>query len=276
MSPRSPSTTLPSRARRALNFGLATAACLGLLQWGWNVREETYFTPASGPGYGLGIAGTAMMVALLLYSLRKRLAFMSSWGPLQRWFTIHMMLGILGPVAILFHANFRLGSSNSTVALACVLTVATSGLVGRFIYPKVNHSLFGRRATLTELRIAAEKRRGPLGGVLADCPPLRRELARFEASALAFGPGARSPWRVALFGGATRRARRRSLHALKRSRLDSAQRVRAVNAYLDAVRRVAEFAVYERIFSLWHAFHLPLCVVLFTAATIHVIAVHMY
>jgi hypothetical protein len=274
--PRFQSPTPSSRARRPFGFRLATAACLGLVAWGWNVREETYFTAASGPGYALGIAGTAMMVGLLLYSLRKRLSFMRSWGPIQRWFAIHMMLGVLGPVAILFHANFRLGSLNSTIALACVLVVASSGLVGRFIYPKVNLGLSGRRASLTELRIAAEKRRAPLGELLANCPALARELSRFEAAALALGPGARLPWRLALFGGATRRARRRARRALKRARLKSRPRVRAVNGYLDAVRRVAEYTVYDRIFSLWHAFHLPLCGLLFAAAALHVIAVHMY
>ena len=50
----------------------------------------------------------------------------------------------------------------------------------------------------------------------------------------------------------------------------------AVAAYVDGVRRVAEFDAYERLFSLWHAFHLPFCVMLFLAAAVHVVAVHMY
>jgi hypothetical protein len=33
---------------------------------------------------------------------------------------------------------------------------------------------------------------------------------------------------------------------------------------------------YERAFALWHAFHLPFCVVLFGAAAVHVVAVQMY
>lgn len=276
MTASSRSTTLPARASGSLGFSLAAAACLSLVAWGWNVRGETYLKADTGPGYALGIAGTAMMLTLLLYSLRKRLAFMRSWGQIRVWFSIHMLLGILGPVAILFHANFRLGSLNSNVALACVLAVASSGIVGRFIHPKVHHGLFGRRVTLSELRIDVEKQRGPLGEVIAACPALGRELARFEADTLGPGSRARSPWRLVLLGGKTRRARRRSLRALKRSRLASAPRARAVRAYLDAIRRAAQFTAYARLLSLWHAFHLPLCALLFAAAIVHVIAVHMY
>jgi hypothetical protein len=51
---------------------------------------------------------------------------------------------------------------------------------------------------------------------------------------------------------------------------------RAVAAYLTAVTRVVEFSVYERLFGLWHAFHLPLCFLLLGATIVHVIAAHMY
>ena len=43
-----------------------------------------------------------------------------------------------------------------------------------------------------------------------------------------------------------------------------------------AVRNSLCFGAYERVFALWHAIHLPLCVLLFTATAVHVIAVHMY
>jgi hypothetical protein len=49
-----------------------------------------------------------------------------------------------------------------------------------------------------------------------------------------------------------------------------------LRTYVDALVRVAEFRAYERLFALWHAFHLPFCVMLFTAAAVHVVAVHLY
>jgi hypothetical protein len=59
------------------------------------------------------------------------------------------------------------------------------------------------------------------------------------------------------------------------------KRLRAVAcAYVDrrlaASRRVAGFEGYERMFSLWHALHIPLIFMMIIAAVIHVIAVHVY
>jgi hypothetical protein len=55
---------------------------------------------------------------------------------------------------------------------------------------------------------------------------------------------------------------------------------RAAGAYIDkrlvATRRVAEFQAYERLFSLWHALHLPLIFMLIVAAVVHIVAVHVY
>jgi hypothetical protein len=71
--------------------------------------------------------------------------------------------------------------------------------------------------------------------------------------------------------------------AARRSPTIAAQRKRLRNAaaaYIDkrlvATRRVAEFQAYERLFSLWHALHLPLIFMLIVAAVVHIVAVHVY
>lgn len=244
---------------------LAGLVSVVLLAWGWSVRREVYLNAEFGPGYVLGIVGTAMMALLLIYSLRKRLSFMRSWGRVPRWLDAHMALGLLGPTAILFHANFKLGSLNSSVALCCVLVVATSGVIGRLIYPKIHRGLSGRRADVRELREAAKAQRGALGSVLTAHPELARELSALEELALGGGRGAFASWRRSVL------LRRRASRLEKRSRGAAALR-----GYTEALRRVAEFRTYERLFGLWHAFHLPFCIMLFTAAVVHVIAVHMY
>ena len=158
------STMQPTRSSRRLSrtvrktnnpAALTTWACVIatlLACAGWCVRDEMYLLPDEGTGYALGIIGLSLMTLLLLYSLRKRLRFMRSWGGLSSWFQIHMLLGIAGPVAILFHANFNLGSMNSNVALACVLAVSASGVAGRLIYTRIHHGLSDRRVTLQEVR----------------------------------------------------------------------------------------------------------------------------
>lgn len=259
-------TRRPRKSERSRSLVPATGLLITLLlAWGWSVRREVYVNAEFGLGYVLGILGTAMMVLLLAYSLRKRLPFMRSWGKIPRWLDVHMVLGLLGPTAVIFHANFKLGSLNSTVALACVLLVASSGVVGRLIYPKIHRGLSGRREDVRELRESVRNQRGALGSLLAARPGLADELAALEALALGGGRGAFASWRR------SRLLRRRTRRVVKRSESPAALR-----SYTEALRRVAEFRTYERLFGLWHAFHLPFCIMLFAAAVIHVIAVHMY
>ncbi len=46
--------------------------------------------------------------------------------------------------------------------------------------------------------------------------------------------------------------------------------------HLAAVQRVAQFGVFERLFSIWHVLHVPLVYMMVLSAVAHVIAVHMY
>ena len=53
---------------------------------------------------------------------------------LSRWFNAHIFLGLYGPVLILYHCGYSLGAFNSNIALWSMITVAISGVIGRFLY----------------------------------------------------------------------------------------------------------------------------------------------
>lgn len=257
------------RARRGSRAGTLVPAvgiaCSALLAWGFSIRREAYVVAEFGLGYLLGILGTSMMVLLLFYSLRKRLPPLRGLGRAPAWLDAHMVLGLLAPTAILFHANFRLGSLNSRVALVCLLVVVASGVVGRLIYPKIHSGLSGRRADVRELRQAATARRAALGAALGSRPDVGPQLAALEELALAGGSGVLA---------ATARLARLRRRARRFARVGAGEL--PLRQYVEALVRVAEFRAYERLFSLWHAFHLPFCFMLFAAAAVHVIAVHLY
>ena len=118
---------------------------------GWLDRDDLSRTAESGIGYALGIIGGVLMLLLLLYPLRKRARFMQRLGPVKWWFRSHMILGIVGPMCILFHCSFHLGALNSNVSLLCMTLVAGSGLIGRYLYSKIHYGLYGRKITLQEL-----------------------------------------------------------------------------------------------------------------------------
>ena len=244
-------------------------------------NEELWITPGEGIGYALGIAGLAAMLVLLLYSVRKRWLRTHALGPLRSWFRAHMLLGVLGPVAILFHANFRPASRNGIVALVAMLLVAGSGFIGRYVYTRVHHGLFGHRQSLQEVSRDVEASRGALWATLTRCPPLAELVRSHEQTLLGSSriPPA-GPWGVLLVRLRTRvadrRARRLIAASIRTNGIVRDEAMRSVRLHLDRVRRVAEFSFYERVLSHWHAVHVPLCVLLFTSVLIHVIAVHRY
>jgi hypothetical protein len=258
------------RSNGALTAGFALATVV-LATLGWYARDEYYLTAEYGPGYALGIVGGSMMLLLLLYPLRKRLRFMHHWLPVRHWFRVHMILGVLGPLCILYHCNFHLGATNSNVALACMALMVASGVVGRFIYARIHHGLYGRRATLQELqrsRIFVEQQLSADGNQLSTA--VREQMKVLEVAALqrrsvpgnilralTFGPRSRwHQWRM-----------QRALHGTARAH---------VAAYLDTLRRIAGFSFFERLFSLWHVLHMPIFFMLVITGLVHVYAVHFY
>jgi len=263
-----------------------------LLYVGLRMPTERYITPKRGIGYALGIVGGSLMLLLFLYSARKRIPWLSFLGSTTGWFRYHMVLGVLGPLCILYHANFALGAANSNVALFCMLTVAGSGLVGRYIYSRIHHGLYGSKVSLGELRRSAETLRAS-GGTFALLPQLADRLERTEQRLLSAGPqqpllGVARLAVTSLVSMASRRELRSYISATlraaaRKSAAVAAQRTRlrrAAFAYVDrriaATRRVAGFESYERLFSLWHALHLPLIFIMLIAGVVHVFAVHIY
>src|SRR5271166_3886606 len=138
---------------------LWTVLVIVVIYWGKHAHLERYLSPQRGLGYWLGIVGGSMMVLLLIYSARKRFAWLRWLGSIPAWFEIHMTLGILGPILVLFHANFGLGATNSNVALISMLVVAGSGVVGRYIYTRLHARLDGHEDTLERLKSVGERLR---------------------------------------------------------------------------------------------------------------------
>ncbi|MEQ1881641.1 MAG: hypothetical protein ABL878_11805 [Burkholderiales bacterium] len=138
-------------------FGLAVVA---FLIYGFSRRDENWITAEEGLGYILGIVGSSFILILLVYPLRKRFRPMRGWGRLPPWLKFHMMLGILGPSLVLFHANFRLGASNNAaVAMIAMLIVVASGIIGRYIYGKTHNRLSGELRSLKDFHAETQAAR---------------------------------------------------------------------------------------------------------------------
>jgi len=288
----SPAAGLYAAPKRQRGATLSMLVLCAVLYLGWRNRVEQHLTAESGLGYLLGIVGGVLMLLLLLYPLRKRISFMRRMGAAKHWFRVHMILGVIGPALILFHANFSLGSLNSRIALISMLLVAGSGLVGRYIYSKIHHGLYGRRMNLAELREIAEDSGSRLGSILSSAPELQERLRAYEQSVI-------KPPRTVLHSAVriiftgiwtrlthttTRRKLKRALKiqaaeagwSRREKRLHAKEGRQYLSAYFNALRKVVGFHFYEQLFALWHVLHVPLFIVLVITSVAHVFAVHMY
>jgi len=254
---------------------ISSVAVILLLLYGWYLSRQRIWVAEEGAGYAMGIIGGSMMLMLLLYPLRKRLRFMHRWLPIRYWFAAHMMLGILGPVTILYHSNFGLGSLNSNIALFSMLLVSTSGLLGRFFYVRIHKGLYGRKIHLSELSnaittSAAAASSSTDQSVLAD-HILKQVNGLLDKPVIGIRDG------YALLR--TVREERRKL-ARKRKKTkpgkESDDLHALENKLLSSAVSMARFVIYERLFSWWHIIHIPLFIMLIITATIHIIAVHRY
>lgn len=273
--------------RSALLTGLAVTA---ILVTGASMRDQLPFTPKHGFGYGLGIAAGISTLLLLLYPVRKSASRLRQFGPLKYWFRGHMILGVAAPVLVLFHCGFRLGAPNSNVALFSMLLVAASGVVGRYIYTHISHGLYGARATLDELHQELDASAHDLAERLPASSRGAQRLARFvrrarQPRSSAIGRSfdlvalpLRAMWVHQLIHRDLHRELLASRDHLGRSGLRRQERAtdRLVRLYIAALVREVQFRTYERLFSLWHAVHVPLFVMLLLTGILHVVAVHMY
>ncbi|MDG2277117.1 MAG: hypothetical protein P8L31_04105 [Pseudomonadales bacterium] len=269
-------------------YGLVV--CIILL--GWFNADLNYLRARDGLGYGLGIAGTTLMTLLLLYPMRKRMKAFSGWGSVKYWFRTHMVFGVVGPVLIIFHSNFDLGSLNSRIALFCTLIVAGSGIVGRYLYAKLHYGLYGQSASLVSLRGDMTSIRDGDTAIAKLLPTINSELNEWEDRVLVANSGFFSSLVHAATLEVSSRLRayrvvrqaRSSLHQLSQmselvgeheKRLWQNVR-RHVHQRASLLRKFAQFRTFERLFSLWHIVHYPLFILLVLAAVVHIVAVHMY
>ncbi len=270
-------------------FALATVS---VLVFGWRAGLDDYITAESGLGYWLGIVGGSMMLVMLLYSVRKRVKWMRRLGAIRHWFRLHMILGILGPVLIMFHCGFKLGSQNSNVALASMIIVAVSGVVGRYIYGKIHFGLYGSKVTLQQLQMDESIAGKELSRIFEDGSDWHRKLQKYHAMA-GDEPGGliRCFFRLLWLNIQTRYANNSAKRAVKKACKNMARQdcwgrrkyrktFRTCNSYLKAyfitVRKIAGLDFFERLFAMWHILHIPLFVMLILTASFHIIAVHMY
>lgn len=281
----------PARKRKStalVGYGVLAAFVVA----GWLLRDKDLITPERGLGYSLGIIGGSAMLVLLLYPLRKRARFMHRLGATRHWFRLHMILGLVGPLLVLYHSNYELGSFNSRVALFCMLLVSGSGIVGRHFYAAIHRGLYGRKTSLRELQAELKETLASSEGLGHLMPDLTARLEHISQNLQGdevrqtLGIRRSLSWtfthtftHLSLLSTARRELRAAAasseIIATNRKQLYRSA-ARYIRRFTSLTGRVAQFSFYEKLFGLWHVAHLPIFLMMILSALVHVLAVHMY
>lgn len=250
-------------------FGRAYYPALPLKKYRLPLRSV--LTSSGSLGHPLGILGTFFIILLLAYSLRKRLRFMRNWGNLNVWLEIHIFLGLTGPILVFFHSDFRFSGLVGLCFWSMALVVI-SGIIGRYIYQLIPHSLSGMELNRIELEADEIGLTFELRKWLPRGHPFWNILTAIEKKEIVVSTS-RSLFSLA----DTMPLKFKLRKALRQAEiLSSEQRRRLLKLILrrQAIIRRGRFLERTmRVLHYWHLFHIPVVILMFMILIVHVYAV---
>jgi hypothetical protein len=100
----------------------------------FSAPHHAWLKPSGLWGHGVGILATMFMLSNFVYSLRKRVPFFKGKGPVGPWLRLHVFVGLMSPLTILFHSAFQWSNHLATTTYLSLVMVVLTGIVGRYIY----------------------------------------------------------------------------------------------------------------------------------------------
>ena len=226
-------------------------------------------------GHGLGIAGSAMILLLLLYSLRKRGVFGLRVAPLRRWLDVHILFGIMGPLLITLHTAMKFHGIVS-ISYFSMIAVASSGVFGRYVYMQIPRDSRGNAMSLHNAR----KRVADIQRAIAEEYELPADAARtVKEFAEMDNPGGGSRIRdfvstirqdvtLRMRARRLRRQLKRGDRSLPASLVDEVIALAREASVLQ--RRIIFLNSMSELFHYWHVFHKPFAYVMLTIMVLHI------
>jgi hypothetical protein len=231
--------------------------------------------PAGTTGLLFGYAGSAMMILMLIYSIRKRTRLFGRSISLQPLLNFHIYLGVMGPLLIVLHTSFKV-QGLVAVSFWSMVAVAGSGFFGRYLYLQIPRNIQGSELTLQEMeRINADMTAQLQTRFHLDDPA----IAKLEAVTTNFAAGfAGGAWRAVMLllvddlvrFWARRRFVRNVMRAVPLPKHELREFTRLAFARALLRRRVALLAQVHLIFHYWHVVHKPFAIIMYLIMLIHI------
>ena len=234
--------------------------------------EHASMRPSGDFSHGLGvIGGTMITVGVIIYSSRKRWRALWNLGKLSVWLEVHITLCLLGPILVIYHTTFKAGGI-AAISLWSMLSVAGSGIIGRFLYVLIPRTSGGSELSrdqineqfdaLSRTLMKTEEGKAILTeldrrfATIARPRNIRETIARF--------------FQIRRMKNETGRWVSQMLKSRPLSR-DLARQLRdAAIARARLLQRSVLLIQVEKLFYYWHAIHLPFTIIMFITLAVHV------
>jgi hypothetical protein len=237
--------------------------------------EYRILRPSGTRGLAFGYAGAAMMIVMLIYSIRKRTRLLGRNISLQTLLRFHIYLGIIGPLLIVLHTSFKV-QGLVAVAFWSMVAVALSGYFGRYLYLQIPRNIHGTELTLNEL-----------DGLNSELTNKLRTRFQLDDSAVAKLEAITDQFISGFRGGAFRAvflllatdlfrfvSRRRFIHRIRIAlplpgrEMREFSRLAFQRAHLQ--RRIALLAQVQQVFHYWHVIHKPFAIIMYLIMLVHI------
>jgi len=236
--------------------------------------EHAALKPSGAWGHGFGIIGTLMMiVGVSVYMIRKRYRRLFNFGYLKHWLEFHIFLCTVGPMLVLYHTSFKFGGIVSVSFWSMVLVVL-SGVVGRFIYLQIPRSIQGQELSISEMNSMKDKLASRVREVLSEDSSTYAEFERISSAD--HYKSFRLSTSIGFFIWEQFNVRRvmksfkKRLKLLGMTKSEREELMKAAKSEIVIARRIALLRTSQKLFHMWHIFHLPFAIAMFAIMIIHV------
>jgi hypothetical protein len=257
---------------------LITIIYKGISYYNTSLEERVYhpdhamLKPSGILGHGMGIIGSLfMIIGMGSYMARKRYRLLSRIGLLKHWLEFHIFLCTMGPILVLFHTAYKFGGLVA-ISFWSMVAVFLSGVIGRFIYIQIPHTVEGRELSLNEVK----EMKSDVAGIVRNSYNIDEESYAIIADLI--------KKKVELYHKNTivryirkysddRRSMKSAKAVLKKNKLPGAEyrKVLAlINVYFMLNRIIERLETMQNLFKYWHVAHLPFALVMLIIMIIHV------
>lgn len=234
--------------------------------------EHTEMKPSGIYSHGLGIIGASMItLGIATYSSRKRIRMLWSAGKLSSWLEFHIFLCLVGPTLIIYHTTFKAGGI-AAISLWTMLSVAASGIMGRFLYVLIPRDIGGSELSVDQInqefdRLGAGLRKSELGSNV---------LKMVDAQFASIPRPSSFKETIATFVRLVRiknRVKHTTKQLLAQSHIphhEAKTLYKAASARASLIQRSVILLQVGKLFYYWHAIHLPFTFIMFITLTVHI------